>query len=139
MFFNNKFNTFFGLNLTLVYTLPMCMTWRFHFPLRNYDFNSARNIKISTFSQHISPDAFARSSNRLWTSQNVLPDLVDIHVESTRTLYWTNFKWSRRINHVFATTLKSSIYVPPTVGQGTWPQVYFTKPRSLFYGEEIGV
>ena len=39
MFFNNKFNTFFGLNLTLVYTFPMCMTWRFHFPLRNYDFN----------------------------------------------------------------------------------------------------
>ena len=40
MFFNNKFNTFFGLNLTLVYTFPMCMTWRFHFPLRNYDFNA---------------------------------------------------------------------------------------------------
>ena len=39
MFFNNKCNTFFGLNLTLVYTFPMCMTWRFHFPLRNYDFN----------------------------------------------------------------------------------------------------
>ena len=38
MFFNNKFNTFFGLNLTLVYTFPMCMTWRFHFPIRNYDF-----------------------------------------------------------------------------------------------------
>ena len=38
MFFNNKFNIFFGLNLTLVYTFPMCMTWRFHFPLRNYDF-----------------------------------------------------------------------------------------------------
>ena len=41
MFFNNKFNTFFGLNLTLVYTFPMCMTWRFHFPLRNYDFKKA--------------------------------------------------------------------------------------------------
>ena len=41
MFFNNKFNTFFGLNLTLVYTFPMCMTWRFHFPLRNYDFKPA--------------------------------------------------------------------------------------------------
>ena len=40
MFFNNKFNTFFGLNLTLVYTFPMCMTWRFHFPLRNYDFKA---------------------------------------------------------------------------------------------------
>ena len=39
MFFNNKFNTFFGLNLILVYTFPMCMAWRFHFPLRNYDFN----------------------------------------------------------------------------------------------------
>ena len=39
MFFNNKFNTFFGLNLTLVYTFPMCMAWRFHFPIRNYDFN----------------------------------------------------------------------------------------------------
>ena len=38
--FNNKFNTFFGLNLTLVYTFPMCMTWRFHFPLRNYDFKT---------------------------------------------------------------------------------------------------
>ena len=34
MFFNNKFNTFFGLNLTF----PMCMAWRFHFPIRNYDF-----------------------------------------------------------------------------------------------------
>ena len=41
MFFNNKFNTFFGLNLTLVYTFPMCMTWCFHFPLRNYDFKCA--------------------------------------------------------------------------------------------------
>ena len=39
MFFNNTFNTFFGLNLTLVYTFPMCMAWRFHFPIRNYDFN----------------------------------------------------------------------------------------------------
>ena len=39
MFFNNKFNTFFGLNLTLVYTFPICMAWRFHFPIRNYDFN----------------------------------------------------------------------------------------------------
>ena len=25
--FNNKFNTFFGLNLTLVYTFPMCMAF----------------------------------------------------------------------------------------------------------------
>ena len=39
MFFNNKFNTFFGLNLTLVYTFPMCMAWRCHFPIRKYDFN----------------------------------------------------------------------------------------------------
>ena len=38
VFFNNKCNTFFGLNLTLVYTFPMCMAWRFHFPIRNYDF-----------------------------------------------------------------------------------------------------
>ena len=38
MFFNNKFNTFFGLNLTLVYTFPMCMAWRFRFPIRKYDF-----------------------------------------------------------------------------------------------------
>ena len=38
MFFNNKLNTFFGLNLTLVYTFPMCMAWRFHFTIRNYDF-----------------------------------------------------------------------------------------------------
>ena len=37
-FFNIKFNIFFGLNLTLVYTFPMCMAWRFHFPIRNYDF-----------------------------------------------------------------------------------------------------
>ena len=43
MFFNNKCNTFFGLNLTLVYTFPMCMTWRFHFPLRNYDFKKTIN------------------------------------------------------------------------------------------------
>ena len=40
--FNNKFNTFFGLNLTLVYTFPMCMAWRFHFPIRNYDFKVIR-------------------------------------------------------------------------------------------------
>ena len=39
MFFDNKCNTFFGLNLTLVYTFPMCMAWHFHFPIRNYDFN----------------------------------------------------------------------------------------------------
>ena len=45
MFFNNKFNTFFGLNLTLVYTFPMCMTWRFHFPLRNYDFKVLQTKK----------------------------------------------------------------------------------------------
>ena len=38
MFINNKCNTFFGLNLTLVYTFPMCMAWRFHFSIRNYDF-----------------------------------------------------------------------------------------------------
>ena len=38
VFFNNKCNTFFGLNLTLVYSFPMCMAWRFHFPIRNYDF-----------------------------------------------------------------------------------------------------
>ena len=43
MFFNNKCNTFFGLNLTLVYTFPMCMAWRFHFPIRNYDFK--RDVK----------------------------------------------------------------------------------------------
>ena len=43
MFFNNKFSTFFGLNLTLVYTFPMCMAWRFHFPIRNYDFKSSKS------------------------------------------------------------------------------------------------
>ena len=47
VFFNNKFNTFFGLNLTLVYTFPMCMTWRFHFPLRNYDFKTTVHIQIT--------------------------------------------------------------------------------------------
>ena len=41
VFFNNKCNTFFGLNLTLVYTFPNCMAWRFHFPIRNYDFKRA--------------------------------------------------------------------------------------------------
>ena len=49
MFFNNKFNTFFGLNLTLVYTFPMCMTWRFHFPLRNYDFKVLGQFSIIYF------------------------------------------------------------------------------------------
>ena len=44
MFFNNKFNTFFGLNLTLVYTFPMCMAWRFHFPIRNYDFKDIDSL-----------------------------------------------------------------------------------------------
>ena len=46
VFFNNKFNTFFGLNLTLVYTFPMCMAWRFHFPIRNYDFNDVIPQKL---------------------------------------------------------------------------------------------
>ena len=46
MFFNNKFNTFFGLNLTLVYTFPMCTTWRFHFPLRNYDFKPSPVLQL---------------------------------------------------------------------------------------------
>ena len=46
MFFNNKFNTFFGLNLTLVYTFPMCMAWRFHFPIRNYDCKESYGQKI---------------------------------------------------------------------------------------------
>ena len=47
MFFNNKFNTFFGLNLTLVYTFPMCMAWRFQFPIRNYDFNTKmKNLEL---------------------------------------------------------------------------------------------
>ena len=45
MFFNNKFNTFFGLNLTLVYTFPMCMAWRFHFPIRNYDFKGSGVVR----------------------------------------------------------------------------------------------
>ena len=36
-----------GLNLTLVYTFPMCMAWRFNFPIRNYDFNSPRGWKIN--------------------------------------------------------------------------------------------
>ena len=40
MFFINKVSTFFGLNLTLVYTFPMCMAWRFHFPIRKYDFKT---------------------------------------------------------------------------------------------------
>ena len=48
MFFNNKFNTFFGLNLTLVYTFPMCIAWRFHFPIRNYDFKLAREMESTT-------------------------------------------------------------------------------------------
>ena len=48
MFFNNKFNTFFGLNFTLVYTFPMCMVWRFHFPIRKYDFNPVHD-KASGF------------------------------------------------------------------------------------------
>ena len=46
MFFNNKFNTFFGLNLTLVYTFPMCMAWRFHFPIRNYDFKARDKMHL---------------------------------------------------------------------------------------------
>ena len=32
----NKFNIFFGLNLTLVYTFLMCMAWPFHFPIRKF-------------------------------------------------------------------------------------------------------
>ena len=39
-YYYNKFNIFFGLNLTLVYTFPMCMAWRFQFPIRNYDFKT---------------------------------------------------------------------------------------------------
>ena len=48
--FNNKCNTFFGLNLTLVYTFPMSMAWRFHFPLRKYDFNILISATSSFFS-----------------------------------------------------------------------------------------
>ena len=48
MFFNNKFNIVFGLNLTLVYTFPMCMAWRFHFPIRNYDFKALPHVTISS-------------------------------------------------------------------------------------------
>ena len=47
MFFNNKFNSFFGLNLPLVYTFPMCMAWRFHFPIRNYDFKVFDSLSFS--------------------------------------------------------------------------------------------
>ena len=54
MFFNNKFNTFFGLNLTLVYTFPMCMTWRFHFPLCNYDFKFAHSRLLALMSTLVS-------------------------------------------------------------------------------------
>ena len=48
MFFNNEFNTFFGLNLTLVYTFPMCMAWRFQFPIRKYDFKIGVEIGDET-------------------------------------------------------------------------------------------
>ena len=47
MFFTNKFNFVFGLNLTFVYKYTICMAWRFHFPIRKYDFkvySSAPNI-----------------------------------------------------------------------------------------------
>ena len=29
---------FFGINLTFVYKYTICMAWRFHFPIRKYDF-----------------------------------------------------------------------------------------------------
>ena len=55
MFFNNKFNTFFGLNLTLVYTFPICMAWRFHFPIRNYDFKGPvlSALPLQSLNSHI--------------------------------------------------------------------------------------
>ena len=53
MFFNNKFNTFFGLNLTLVYTFPMCMVWRFHFQIHNYDFKNDTVISVACFNTDV--------------------------------------------------------------------------------------
>ena len=64
MFFNNKFNTFFGLNLTLVYTFPMCMAWRFHFPIRNNDFKSWFNDVISFVFDTVRVPVFYLSENR---------------------------------------------------------------------------
>ena len=56
MFFNNKCNTFFGLNLTLVYTFPMCMTWCFHFPLRNYDFKGGCRCHVCEMTDDNDPE-----------------------------------------------------------------------------------
>ena len=64
VFFNNTFNTFFGLNLTLVYTFPMCMTWRFHFPLRKYDFN------ISSLTYSIELGRVPDKSNRVTSTSS---------------------------------------------------------------------
>ena len=63
--------------MTLVYTFPMCMAWRFHFPIRNYDFkftdhtllDGIRGSNVSSLSfrngelSHIAPDTFSNMSN----------------------------------------------------------------------------
>ena len=61
MFFNNKCNTFFGLNLTLVYTFPMCMAWRFHFPIRNYDFKANTKVEGTSIVDEQYAEAFAKA------------------------------------------------------------------------------
>ena len=39
---------FFVLNLTFVYEYTICMAWRFHFPIRKYDFkgNNANSVSM---------------------------------------------------------------------------------------------
>ena len=69
MFFNNKFNTFFGLNLTLVYTFPMCMAWRFHFPIRNYDFKSSVLVMRAIFMHPLGPILWALATPECFPRQ----------------------------------------------------------------------
>ena len=95
MFFNNKFNTFFGLNLTLVYTFPMCMAWRFHFPIRNYDFKASSYFAPRTFRKSLRQD---RPTTRvLLIVLHILPHLLctlETHSQSAHTCVvgWKNLR-----------------------------------------------
>ena len=91
VFFNNKFNTFFGLNLTLVYTFPMCMAWRFHFPIRNYDFKYLTEY-VSTIPLMIMP-GFAERCRYTYLSEIHWPPTQthEVHIKVSVITFMSPF------------------------------------------------
>ena len=51
-----------SLNLTLVYTFPMCMAWSFHFPICNYDFKAGVHYQLLLYMGK-SPDLQQKLAN----------------------------------------------------------------------------